>query len=51
MNQLVGHLTGTARREPVRYGVGDRDVRPWGSWEVLAVSVGYTLNRIVVIPG
>jgi mannose-6-phosphate isomerase-like protein (cupin superfamily) len=51
LNQLVGHLTGTALREPVRYAVGDRDVRPWGTWEVLAVGVGYTLKRIVVSPG
>lgn len=51
MNQVVGHLTGSALRGPVRYAVGERDVRPWGTWEVLAVGVGYTLKRIVVSPG
>lgn len=51
MNQLVGRLTGTALRAPVRYAVGDRDERPWGTWEVLAVGAGYTLKRIVVSPG
>jgi mannose-6-phosphate isomerase-like protein (cupin superfamily) len=51
LNQLVGHLSGSALRAPVRYAVGNRDERPWGTWEVLAVGVGYTLKRIVVSPG
>ena len=51
MNQLVGQLSGVALRGPVRYAVGERDTRPWGTWEVLATGVGYTLKRIVVNPG
>jgi mannose-6-phosphate isomerase-like protein (cupin superfamily) len=47
----VAHLTGSAVLGPVRYAVGERDVRPWGTWEVLATGVGYTLKRIVVNPG
>jgi len=35
----------------VRYSVGERDDRPWGSWEVLATGDRYTLKRIVVLPG
>jgi mannose-1-phosphate guanylyltransferase/mannose-6-phosphate isomerase len=35
----------------VRYAVGERDTRPWGTWEVLATGAGYTLKRIVVNPG
>lgn len=50
MNQMVGKLAGKVVQEPIRYTVGERDVRPWGSWEVLATGVGYTLKRIVVDP-
>lgn len=35
----------------VRYSVGESATRPWGTWEVLATGVGYTLKRIVVNPG
>jgi mannose-6-phosphate isomerase-like protein (cupin superfamily) len=35
----------------VRYAVGDRDERPWGSWEVLATGPRHTVKRIVVRPG
>jgi mannose-6-phosphate isomerase-like protein (cupin superfamily) len=35
----------------VRYAVGDRDERPWGTWEVLAVGDRYTVKRIVVAAG
>lgn len=32
------------------YQVGSSDVRPWGTWEVLAVGEGYIVKRIVVQP-
>jgi mannose-6-phosphate isomerase len=35
----------------IRYEVGDRDSRPWGTWEVLATGDGYTVKRISVLPG
>lgn len=35
----------------IRYAVGERDSRPWGTWEVLATGEGYTLKRIRVLPG
>ena len=34
----------------ITYKVGDSDLRPWGSWEVLAVGEGYIVKRIVVQP-
>lgn len=37
------------------YHVGERDVRPWGSWEVLEVGVDgqeeYCIKKITVAPG
>ena len=33
------------------YFVGDRDDRPWGSWEVLAVDEAYVIKKIIVSPG
>ncbi len=33
------------------YQVGDSDIRPWGSWEILAVDAGYAVKRIIVQPG
>ena len=36
---------------PLRYNVGDNERRPWGSWEVLAVSSRSTVKRIIVDPG
>jgi mannose-1-phosphate guanylyltransferase/mannose-1-phosphate guanylyltransferase/mannose-6-phosphate isomerase len=33
------------------YRVGERDARPWGSWEIIAVGPGYAVKRIVVDPG
>ncbi len=36
---------------PVRYVVGERDSRPWGTWEVLATGDRYTVKRIRVLPG
>jgi mannose-6-phosphate isomerase len=36
---------------PVRYVLGERDSRPWGTWEVLAIGDRYTLKRIKVLPG
>lgn len=35
----------------VGYVPGERDRRPWGSWEVLATGPRYTVKRIVVLPG
>jgi mannose-6-phosphate isomerase len=34
----------------VRYAPGERDTRPWGSWEVLATGPGYAVKRLVVNP-
>jgi mannose-6-phosphate isomerase-like protein (cupin superfamily) len=33
------------------YAVGQRDDRPWGWWEVLAVGPGYVVKRILVCAG
>ena len=33
------------------YAVGQRDERPWGAWEIIAVGAGYAVKRIVVKPG
>jgi mannose-6-phosphate isomerase-like protein (cupin superfamily) len=33
------------------YIVGQRDERPWGSWEIIAAGPGYAVKRIVVNPG
>ncbi len=33
------------------YTVGEKDSRPWGSWEVLAVTPGAVIKRITVSPG
>jgi mannose-6-phosphate isomerase len=35
----------------IRYAVGERDSRPWGTWEVLAIGERYTVKRIRVLPG
>ena len=34
-----------------RYEIGDRDSRPWGTWEVLATGDRYTVKRLNVLPG
>ena len=34
----------------VKYSVGEKGDRPWGSWEVLAVGPQYIVKRIVVNP-
>ena len=34
-----------------RYTVGQRDQRPWGSWEVIAAGERYTVKRIAVQSG
>jgi mannose-6-phosphate isomerase-like protein (cupin superfamily) len=34
-----------------RYSVGQRDERPWGSWEVIAAGPRYAVKRIAVQPG
>jgi mannose-6-phosphate isomerase-like protein (cupin superfamily) len=41
----------TIRAKAVRYEAGDRDTRPWGTWEVLATGPDYALKRITVLPG
>lgn len=33
------------------YYVGQKDLRPWGTWEVLAVGEGYCVKKICVNPG
>lgn len=33
------------------YRVGENDVRPWGTWAVLASELGYAVKKIVVKPG
>lgn len=33
------------------YVVGQRDERPWGVWEIIAIGDGYAVKRIVVRPG
>ncbi len=30
--------------------IGERDIRPWGSWEILDEADGYKVKRIVVAP-
>ena len=35
----------------VTYAPGQREDRPWGHWEILAVGTGYAVKRIVVRPG
>jgi mannose-6-phosphate isomerase-like protein (cupin superfamily) len=35
----------------IRYAIGERDTRPWGTWEVLATGDRYTVKRISVLPG
>jgi mannose-6-phosphate isomerase-like protein (cupin superfamily) len=49
MNEFPRGMTKVA--SVVRYNPGERDQRPWGTWEVLAVGLGYTLKRIVVVAG
>jgi len=34
----------------VRYDVGERDSRPWGTWEVLATGDRHMVKRIRVLP-
>jgi len=33
------------------YEVGDKDTRPWGTWQVLDVGERHVVKRIVVNPG
>jgi mannose-6-phosphate isomerase-like protein (cupin superfamily) len=33
------------------YQPGDRDERPWGAWEIIALGPHYAVKRIVVRPG
>jgi mannose-1-phosphate guanylyltransferase/mannose-6-phosphate isomerase len=33
------------------YAVGERDTRPWGTWEVVAIGDGHVVKRITVMPG
>ncbi len=34
-----------------QYAVGQRDQRPWGSWEIIAAGPRYAVKRIEVQPG
>lgn len=33
------------------YHTGEKDTRPWGTWEVVAAREGYVLKHITVLPG
>jgi len=33
------------------YQIGESEIRPWGSWQVLDVGPGYAVKRILVSPG
>lgn len=33
------------------YQKGDKDIRPWGTWEVLGSGQGYCVKQITVYPG
>lgn len=35
----------------VLYKTGDKDSRPWGTWEVLDVGVNHIVKKITVLPG
>lgn len=35
----------------ITYKTGDKDTRPWGTWEVIATGNNYIVKRIVVNPG
>lgn len=35
----------------VCYRVGDHDIRPWGTWEVIAAGENYVVKKIVVLSG
>ena len=48
MSIIAEHVSSAS---PVRYVVGERDSRPWGTWEVLATGDRYTVKRIRVLPG
>ncbi len=34
----------------ITYKIGDKDIRPWGTWEVLDVGTNYIVKRITVLP-
>lgn len=51
MDQDLNSSSSVRARAGVRYSVGDQGVRPWGTWEVLAVGQQQTVKRIVVLPG
>jgi mannose-6-phosphate isomerase-like protein (cupin superfamily) len=44
-------MQGSTASRGVRYAAGERDKRPWGTWEVLATGPEYALKRITVLPG
>lgn len=35
----------------ILYKTGDKDTRPWGTWEVLDVGANYIVKKICVWPG
>lgn len=35
----------------VSYKIGDKDTRPWGTWEVVTVGENYIVKKICVNPG
>lgn len=41
----------SARSETVRYSVGDREERPWGTWRVVDAGPAYITKRVEVKAG
>ena len=35
----------------IYYRVGDKDTRPWGTWEVIDTGLNYIVKKIIVMPG
>ena len=34
----------------VQYQIGDADIRPWGTWKVIAIGEGYICKEICIMP-
>jgi mannose-6-phosphate isomerase-like protein (cupin superfamily) len=51
MNEAAPRAQAPFCSAAVRYTVGEKDARPWGSWEVIAIGSNYTLKRINVHAG
>ncbi len=35
----------------IRYNVGDKDTRPWGTWEVVDVGEKHIVKKLTLLPG